>query len=326
MLFRSYFNVLRYNDRDYIAPTQFEADSFDYTEQRASFTSQIQATDRLLLGLDDLFWRTRDPANSDDTNNGTDRFMYDMNRFTPRLTYKLGEKFGLGLKYDNLLLDYKDDAVGQGEDSIENRGTLVLSYYLNSKTFFDLDYQIWAMDYDKQSVDYTSNQVMARINHQFNYIILAAGAGYQSRDFDSPGVDDLDKFVWQLSASGEKPSETGSIPRSSMLITFGSKVNDNGAGNSYYDALRLDVRLTYLFIEKINCTLGGYYQNSDYETSTRKDNRYYISMAADYLIIDWLSLGLEGGREDRNSNFAAKDFTNNFIQINAKFNYNLGAK
>ena len=116
-----YFNVLRYNDRDYIAPTQFEADSFDYTEQRASFTSQIQATDRLLLGLDDLFWRTRDPANSDDTNNGTDRFMYDMNRFTPRLTYKLGEKFGLGLKYDNLLLDYKDDAVGQGEDSIENR-------------------------------------------------------------------------------------------------------------------------------------------------------------------------------------------------------------
>ena len=49
-------------------------------------------------------------------------------------------------------------------------------------------------------------------------------------------------------------------------------------------------------------------------------------MAADYLITDWLSLGLEGGREDRNSNFAAKDFTNNFIQINAKFNYNLGAK
>ena len=321
-----YFNILRYNDKDDVYPGQLEADSFDYTEHRANFTSQAQITDRLLIGLDDLFWRTRDPANSDDNDNGIDRYKYDMNRFTPRLTYKLGEKFGLGLKYDNLLLDYKDDGPGQGEDSIENRGTLVLSYYFNSKTFFDLDYQIWARDYDKQSVDYTSNQVMVRINHQFNYVTLAAGAGYHKRDFDAAGVEDLDKFTWQLSASGEKASETEGIPRHSMYMAFGSKVNDSGSGNSYYDALRLDVKFTYLFIEKINCTLNGYYQNSDYETSTRKDDRFYVSLAADYLITDYFSLGLQGGTEDRNSNIDTKDFNNSFIQVNAKFNYDFGAK
>ena len=321
-----YFNILRYDDRDYIAPTAIKADSFDYTEHRANFTSQAQITDRLLIGLDDLFMRTRDPANSDDNDNGVDRYKYDMNSFTPRVAYKLGDKFGLGLKYNNLLLDYKDDALGQGEDSTENRGTFVLSYYFNSKTSFDLDYQIWARDYDKQSVDYTSNQVMARINHQFNYVTLAAEAGYHIRDFDVAGVDDLDKFTWRLSASGEKPSETAGIPKHSMYMGFGSKVNDSGSGNSYYDALRLDVRLSYLFIEKINCSLSGYYQNSDYETSTRKDDRYYISLAADYLITNYFSLGLQGGTEDRNSNINTKDFNNSFIQINAKFNYDFGAK
>ena len=320
-----YFNVLRYNDRDDLNLLDPEADSFDYTEHRANFTSQAQVTDRLLIGLDDLFWRTRDPANSDDFNNGNDRYKYDLNRFTPRVTYQLGEKFSMGLKYDNLLLDYKDDGLLQGEDSTENKGTFVLSYYFNSSTSFDLDYRIWKRDYDR-SEDYTANQFLARINHQFNYVTLAAEAGYQKRDFDGDVNDNLDKFIWKLSALGEKPSETAGIPKHSMYMGFGSKLNDSGSDNSYYDALRLDVRLTYLFIEKINCTLSGYYQNSDYETTTRSDDRYYISLAADYLITDYFSLGLQGGTEDRNSNVVARDFNNSFIQINAKFNYNLGAK
>lgn len=321
-----YFNIFRFDDQDDVAPGQIKADSFNFTAHRANFTSQAQITDRMLIGLDNMFWRTRDPANADDTSNGVERFKYDMNQFTPRVAYKFGEKFGFGLKYKNLLLDYKDDGPGEGEDSTENRVTFVLSYYFNSKTFFDLDYQIWATDYDKQSVDYTANQAMGRINYQFNYITLAAGAGYQKRSFDNSGVTDFNKFVWQLSASGEKPSETAGIPKHSVYMAFGSKPNANGAGNSYYDSLRLDFRFSYLFIEKINCTLDGYYQNSDYETSTRRDDRYYVSLAADYLISDWFSLGLQGGTEDRNSNIDTKDFSNRFIMINAKFNYNLGAK
>lgn len=322
-----WFNVLRYDDKDDIPAGQVEADRYDYTEHMANFTAETQATEKLLIGLDDFFMKTRDPAHSDTFANDVDRYKYLMNSFTPRLTYDFADKFGLGLKYTNLLLDYSDDGPGEGEDSDENRGTFTLYYYFNTKTSFDLDYQVWNHDYDKTSVDYTSNQIMLNVNYQLNYFTLAAGAGYHKRDFDQTvSGGDIEKIAWKLSLSGQNPPDAVGIPRSSMYLSFGSNLNDSGSTDVYYNATRLDARFTHLFFDKINCTLEGWYQNSDYETSTREDDRWLVSAAVDYLINDYFSLGLEGGIEDRDSNVTDQDFNNKFIMFNAEFNYNMGSK
>ncbi len=322
-----WFNVLRYDDRDDVLAGQKKADEFDYTEHRGFFTAQTQATDRLLIGIDNLFWKTRDPANADANSNAVDRFKYTLNNFTPHLTYKFGDKFGLGLKYTNLITDYQDDGPGQGEDSNENRGTLTFYYYFSPKTSFDLDYQYWERDYDKTTSDYTSNQVMGNVNQQFNYFTFTGGAGYHKRDFDQTlPSGDMDRFVWKLSVTGQNPPDAVGIPRSSMYISIGSNLNDSGSGETYYNATRIDARFTHLFVEKINCTIDAWYQNSDYKTSDREDDRWFISGAVDYLINDFISAGIEGGLEQRDSNESGRDFDNQFIMLNVRFYYNMGSK
>ncbi|MCF8113362.1 MAG: outer membrane beta-barrel protein [Desulfotignum sp.] len=322
-----WLQVYKYDDQDENLAGQIDADEFDYTAHNAQARFQTQATRRLLVGVDDTFLKTRDPASADANSNAVDRFKYTLNRFSPHMTYKFGEKFGLGLKYTNLNTDYSDDAPGEGEDSVENRGTVNWYYNFTPKTSFNLDYQYWERDYDKNTVDYDSSQVMVNVKHQFNYLTFGAGAGYHNREFDKAVPSgDIDQFVWKVSVLGQNPPDAARIPKSSVYVSFGSNLNDSGTGNTYFTSTRLDARLTYLIMEKINCTLSGYYQNSEYETSSREDDRWLVSLAGDYLINEYFTVGLAGGLEERDSNQAGKDFDNEYVMIRAKFNYDLGSR
>ncbi|MDA3790828.1 MAG: outer membrane beta-barrel protein [Desulfobacula sp.] len=325
--FDYFANVLRYDDQDTILAGQLKAEDYDYISHNAMFSAQSQATDRLLVGLDNKFLKSRDPANADANSNAVDRFRYTMNTLTPRLLYKFGEKYGLGLRYTNSSTDYSDDAVGQGEDSDENRGGVSMFYYFTPKTSFDLNYQMWTRDYAKTTSDYDSQQVMVNVKHQLNYFTVSAGAGYHTRDFDQTVPSgDISKAVWKLSIMGQNPPNATGTPKSSMSLSLSSNFNDSGSGDTYYDTTRIDARFTRLFMGKINCILKGSFQNSDYETSTREDDRWLVSLGADYLINDFFSVGLEGGKEERDSNSVGKDFENDYVMFNIKFSPILGAK
>jgi len=317
-----WIKVFRYDDQDENLPGQIDADEFDYTAHNARLRAQTQATRRLLLGMENTFLKTRDPASADASSNAVDRFKYTLNRFTPNLTYKFGEKFGLGLKYTNLLTDYSDDGPGEGEDSTENRGNLTWYYYFTPRTSFDLDYQYWERDYDQNSVDYDSNQITVNVSHQFNKLTLKAGAGYHKREFDST-LEDLESFVWKVSG-------TWKLPKSSIFVGFSSNLNDAGSnqtfGGTYFQSTRLDARFTHQLAQKITGNLSGFYQNADYETSGREDDRWQVSLGADYLINQYFTVGLNGGFEDRDSNQAGRDFDNQFVMIKARFNYDLGSR
>jgi len=325
--FNYFANVLRYDDQDAIPAGQLKADDYDYVGHNAIFKAQAQATDRLLVGLDNQFMKSSDAASADANSNAVDRFRYSINRLSPRLLYTFGEKYGLGLKYTNSSTDYSDDAAGQGEDSDEDRGTFNLYYYFTPKTSFDLDYQIWTYDYAKTSSDYDSQQVMVNVNHQLNYFTVSAGVGYHSRDFDQTVASgDIDTTTWKLSVMGQNASDDVGIPKSSVSLSLSSNFNDSGSGDTYYNTTRLDARLTYLLMGKLNWILTGSIQNSDYETSTREDDRWQISLGADYLINESFSFGLEGGVEERDSNTAGKDFDNDYFMVNVKFHPIMGAK
>ncbi|MCG8565827.1 MAG: outer membrane beta-barrel protein [Desulfobacterales bacterium] len=320
-------NALRYDDRDSLLAGELSADDFDYVEHRADFSVESRITRRLLVGVDNLFWSTRDPANSDAASNAVDRYKYKLNRFSPRVVYNLGDKFGVGLSYVNQITDYTDDAPGKGEDSEENRGSLNLFYYLNSRTSVDLDIQAWNRDYHRASVDYDSRQFMVNLNKQFNFLTFSLGAGYQNREFDQtlPGGD-LDTVAWRFAVAGQNPADAVGYPKTSIYFAVGKNLNDAGSGNTYYEATRVDAALSRLFFEKVNLTLAGWYQNADYETSAREDDRWNASLAVDHLINDALSWGMEGGMEDRDSNEDGYDFTNTYFMVNVKFNYDMGAR
>ena len=322
-----YADVQRYDDQDDYLPGESTAEDHDYVGHSFDFTAQAQITRRLLIGVDDLFLKTRDPANADRNSNAVDRFKYYLNSFSPRMVYNFGDKLGVSLKYTNLLTDYINDDVNEGEDSLENRGTLKFFYYFTPKTSLDLDYQYWTRDYDKTTSDYDSQQLMVNFNKQFNVFTFSAGAGYHQRDFDKAVPNgDIDRFVWQLAVLGENPPKGEGPVRTSMYLAVGSNLNDSGSGETYYESTRLDFSLSHLFMRKINCTLAGWFQNSDYETSDREDDRWLASLAVDYLINDYLSAGIEGGYEERDSSEANLDFEKQYLMFNIRCNYDLGSR
>jgi hypothetical protein len=243
-----------------------------------------------------------------------------LNSFTPSLVYEFGEKFGLGLKYNNLYTDYADDDIGEGEDSMENRGIFTWYYYFNSRTSFDLDYQYWERDYDRNSVDYKSNQIMVNLEHQFNRLTVRGGVGYHKREFDDPiPLDDIDEFVWTFSGTWE-------FPKSILFAELASNYNDSGSGDVYFTSTRLTGRFTHQLMEKVRGIFYGYYQMADYETSNREDDRWLVSLTGEYLINDYFTLALSGGYEERDSNAAGRNFDNQYILVSIRFNYDLGSR
>jgi len=313
-------DFFRYDDKDDYLPGQRTAEDLDYTAHTGRFFAQTQATDRLRLELDNLFYVTRDPGFAETNDNSVDRFKYTLNSFTPSLLYKFGEKFGLGLKYNNLYTDYSDDDIGEGEDSMENRGVFTWYYYFTPRTSFDLDYQYWERDYDRNSVDYKSNQIMVNVEHQFNRLTVRGGVGYHTREFDEPiPQDDIDEFVWKFSGTWE-------FPKSTLFTELASNFNDSGAGDVYFTSTRLTGRFTHQLMEKVRCIFYGYYQMADYETSVREDDRWLVSLTGEYMINDYFTLGLSGGYEERDSNETGRDFDNQYILASVRFNYDLGSR
>jgi hypothetical protein len=318
--FDYFFQVFRYDDQDENIPGQVNADEYDYTAHYARFQAFTQFSPRLRLGMENTFWSTRDQANSDENTNSVERFKYNLNRLSPGLVYEFGKKFGLGLKYTNLYTDYTDDDPGEGEDSTEHRATMTWFYNLNTRTTFDLDFQYWNRDYDRDTSDYDSSQVMVNYTRHFNHLKLKAGVGYHNREFvkDVPSGD-IDKVVWKLSG-------IWTMPKTTMELSVGSNLNDSGTGDNYYNSTRVDAILTHRFTQKIRGHLSGFYQNADYETYDRDDDRWQASLGGDYRILPNFLVGVSGGLEERDSNVTGRNYDNEFIMINARFDYDLGSR
>ena len=297
---------------------------YSYTGGKASIDVTSQVTDRLTVGLKDDLRVTRDPEYVDEYSNDVGRGKYTTNAFTPNIYYDFGNKFGVGARYQNSLIDYSDD---DGEDYSENRGAVDVFYNFNRSTAAFLEYQIWAGDYDGRSSDYLSNQVTLNASKQFNYFTFTAGAGYYSRNFDESGYDNIDGITWRVVVDGkDRSEEEDAKPRSFVRFALLHDLNAYGSGDSYYEATRLELKGGYMFGQKLGVSGLAMYQNSDYQMnpSDRTDNLYVLSAQIGYEVIDKLIVGLEGGYRNRDSDAAGQSYDDTFIMAKVGYSYDFG--
>jgi hypothetical protein len=273
--------------------------------------------------LDNSYYKTRDPAQSDRLSNAIGRDKYFINRLTPLVFYKFGPKFSAGLRYRNTETDYD---IGTREDSTENRGIFDLVYNLTRLTSLDLEYQNWKRDYDLTTSDYTSDQIKLIFRKQFKYFSFEVGGGSQNRDFDDPTMEDIDTFTYSIALAGQNPPAPELRPKSHITFAVEQNFNDSGTGDAYFKAHRFSLDAGHLFEEKLLAGIEGYYQISDYETALREDKTYDISGSLGYLFTDWLTLSITVGFEERNSNLAGYDYDNRYYMVKLDFSYNLGKK
>jgi hypothetical protein len=323
----------RYEDQDPVPAGQIPTEELDFTGHTGLLYARTQPSDRITLGLDDRFTKTRDPASSDEFSNDNTRDKYWVNRFTPLLIYKFGPIFSTELRYQNTELDYEP---ANREDQTEHRGMLDMVYNFTRLTSLDLQYQHWKRDYSGTTSTFTSNQVQLILSKQFQYFTFEAGGGYQNRSFEEPGIDDIDTVPWLFRIKGQNPPAPEAAPKSYISLVADSNFNDAGEGGSYYDAARFTLTAGYLFLEKLPLDFRAMYTNYAYEKDTgltpegttelRDDDKYVISVKLGYIITDWLTFSVAAGIEDRDSNLDGRDYTDKHFMVSLDFGYELGSR
>ena len=300
-----------------------DIDDYDYTGHLLNFHAKTQPTSRLFMGIDNYYTKTRDQASSDEYANSVSRAKYSLNRFSPNVLYKFGEKFEVGAKYTNLITDYSE---GNSEDSDENRGTFDLNYNFNRSTQLQLDYQVWTRDYDDLTSDYTSNQMMLNLKKSYKNFAITAGAGYHDRDFDRASLDDFGSTTWKLLVEGKTGSSDESSPKSWFNAALSQNYNDAGSGQQYYKATKLELNAGHIFMKSIGLTLKAAFQNSDYEGSDLDEDSWFLACRANYSLNDMVSFALEPGFETRDSNANYRDYDNTYVLFNVKVQYDFAGK
>ncbi len=324
-------NVYYYDDKDTLMPGWRPAEDEDYVGHTGVLDVRTTPTDRLTMGLTDSYYYTRDPAQSDVFSNSVTRDKYYINRFTPFIFYDLGPKFSMGFRYRHTQTDYSEEV---SEGSTENRGMFDVVYNFNRTTSLDLEYQYWNRDY-KVSSDYESGQIRLILRKQYKYFSFEAGAGYHERNFDEPGLENIDVFTYRAALTGQNPPE-GSVPRSYITLVAETNFNDSGVGDRYYKATRYSMMAGHVFARKFPFDLEASFQNSDYEKwagltpagtlEVRDDDTKRVEGRLGYIISDYLVFTLAAGHEDRESNMAGRDYDNTYVSARLGFVYGVGKR
>ena len=95
------------------------------------------------------------------------------------------------------------------------------------------------------------------------------------------------------------------MPILMMESSYLSKVEFQGTGLSWKlsnenDSFSLTDALPIFnpqLMEKVRCIFYGYYQNADYETSIREDDRWLVSLTGEYMFNDYFTFGLSGSKQ-----------------------------
>lgn len=323
--FDAFLEAYMYHDYDTPPVGVQDADDDNYLGAFVEFSGVTRLTDRIDLGLDETFSLTRDSAASDDFYDSIDREKYYINSLSPNVYYDFGNKFGIGLSYLNLWTAY----IGEGEDSVQNQGMIDVDYNFTETSRVFLSYEFYSRDYADETSTYTSNRLKLNAEHQFNYFIVNAGAGYHKRSFDEAGLDDIDKFSWNVGLSGQNPPAPEADPKTYMDLTISQDINDAGSGNSYYTATKAELELGHIFIERVETSLSGYVQNSNYEfyqgaSSDRDDTTYAVSGLVGYKFLRRGQVNLELGYKNRDSNEEGKSYSDTYGMISLEFGLDLG--
>ena len=333
-------NGYLYDDQDSLSPGTRKASDDNYvghTFQLLASTRQLQ--DRLLGGLREDFYLTRDPAQSDLYSDSILRQKYFINRVEPFAFYELSDRFTVGLRYRNTIIDYTESDM---EDSIENRGLLDLVYHISQTSSLDLDYQVWARDYSKLTSDYMSNQVKLAFRQQFSIVSWEAATGYQYRSFDDDNLDSIDVIPWGLKfeLSTDPTPISPLLPekrkKSFVSLEAAQDFNNQGLAEGYFRANRVTLEAGHVFLERIPVYFLGYYQNSDYEfwrgitssgsVALRDDDTYKAECSVGYKFLRWFTVSVTPGYEKRNSNIVGRSYEDKTISAQLEFEYDVGAK
>lgn len=313
-----YIDFTWYDEQSSSSENLIDPSDLNYTGISVQGEISYDPSDRSTLSLLDTFYITRDSLVADETSNSTSREKYSINTFHPAIKYRIGKRVDLSVAYKNTSTDYDE----RNEDSSENLFNLRATYSLNSRAALFANYKAWNRDYDGETTDYTSNRFSLNYRHQLNFFRIVGGAGYHRRDFDNDVLEEMDLFSWNVGLLGMDRNTSRKRTKKFLDLKLGQDMNTVGT-NGYYTATYGRLSGTYKLIENLKFSAKARYQNSDYDTVNRDDDLYTGSLGVTYIISDYLSVGVEAGLNQRDSNINGFDYEDEFMMLTLTGQYEM---
>jgi hypothetical protein len=286
----------------------------DYWAANANLGLAYRFTPRLTGSLVNNFTLTREPASTDQFSEETTRKLYWRNTLNPSLRYDMAEKGAITLSYQTDVLLWQSSTEEGEEDSIEHRGILDITYFLNSRNHLGLNSSIAHRSYDDENSDFYDYTGRFTFWHEFNsYFSGRGGLGYTYRDYDSDDLDSQGKVVFDIGLNG-------ATDRTMLDLSFVRDLVSFTTDDEYYTAYRVNLFLQRMIQRAFRAYADGYYQNSDYQNSTRDDDTYSVNVGLGYRFFRRLAeFSVEYGYRERDSNESGRDYEENRVFFRLSF-------
>jgi hypothetical protein len=188
------------------------------------------------------------------------------------------------------------------------------------------------VQYDHKTVDYTnptsvldSTENSPLVGIQWDITEKSKGTikmGYAWKSYKDPAMQDYSGLRWYLGID-HKFSEDSSI-----VLTGQRQLNEaNNVNVAYYTTTGLYGELSVRFLSKTAFLLRGSYSKDVYSnavppaTVAREDTYTLAGAGLKYFMKDWIDIGADYNKRDRNSNFDVNDYkeTQYVLSVNMSF-------
>ncbi len=284
----------------------------NYERQRLDANANLVLNRKLDVALDFIYQDTSDPRGSTDRPaltepdewhaTGADVMVgYGADRAPARLEVSLG---GNRKRYDN-----NSTFTAASELDTTNLGALFL-YEVMPKTSLLFEVEARNLDYRAGTLD--SEEYYTLFGGTWEATAQTSGTvkvGFVDKDFDVAARDDFDGASWQIEVLWSPLPRTDFQFTTYQIPSEATGIGDTIVQSDFSVGVRHELRPR--LVTAASLTTG----TSDYEGSTREDDRDTINISANYEFQRWLTLRFDYIWYDNESNLANRDYDRNQINV-----------
>lgn len=272
------------------------------------------------------FSRRHEDRSSPDDVGGTEPTIYYQGDAKAGYTHRFNRlSLGADLGARSFTYDDTDSSTGtinnSDRDRVETEEGVRLGYELSPDTELFARGALIQWNYsdnvDDSGVDRDASgyRVDAGVSSNLTGLLtLQASVGYLSLDYDDTSLSSTEGVAASLRAIWNVTRLT----TITATIDRGVEATTVAGASSRFDTLG-EVQVDHELLRNLIVSAKAGYLNSDFDGTSREDDRYSVGVSADYYVAQGVTLSASAARDERDSNVPGGDFTRDVFLLRLKY-------